>query len=52
MSWMLWVFWLLVLLSLVALAATIRSDIRAREMGDVLDKDLGPKPCERCNDLR
>ena len=52
MSWQLWTFWLLVLLSLVALAALIRSDIRAHEMTEERDKDLGPKPCERCNDLR
>jgi hypothetical protein len=51
MSWLLWTFWILVLLSLVALAATIRSEERASEVGDTLDKDTGHIPCEDCHDV-
>ena len=51
MSWLMWTFWLLVLVVLLVLAETARSDARAHEVGDVLDKELGPKPCERCHEL-
>jgi hypothetical protein len=45
------VFWLLALVALITAAAVIRSDVQAREIGDALDKDLGTKPCEDCNEL-
>lgn len=51
MDWLLWTFWILVLLSLVALAATIRSEERAREGGDMSDNETRHTPCEGCDDV-
>ena len=52
MTWLVWVFWVLVLAALMLLAENARLDARAREMSDELDKDMGRKPCEDCNDIR
>lgn len=42
MSWPMWVFWGLFLYTLVELARLMYLDAKAREVGEELDKEMGP----------